>query len=511
MSTRTRSMLLLIPAVWLSACSSTPTARKLAQDAVAAMGGAEKLQGVKTLTMKDGIGTRSRMGQMVHATDQESPGQLKDVVDIVDLANGRASLDYALQNGGFMQHRHEILTKRGDRPIGIDIVGTRPIIATTPGGLFSWGTQNSPEFLLRRNVISIALSAAEFASDMQPAVDKELNGKMYKYGSGLTKSGEDVGLYFDPQTKLLAAYEVVDTESILGDVPAQYILTDYKTVDGLTLPHHITIRKGGNDYSDVQFASILVNDPAAERAFVIPESAAEEAGKAAAADEYSPMKIVKVGSGVYQAAGYSHHTLIVEFPQWLALVDSPYTETQAKVLFRAIRQQFPTKPVKYLAVSHHHYDHIGGLRTAVAMGATILVEKRHEPVVRPLLEARHTHPQDELDKRRTIVPAQPVGTTEVFEGNKIISEGGQSLALYPVSFPEHVDPMVLAYVSSARALFQPDLYTPPAAANGGPPAQHLLQAVRELNLNVDTMVGGHGGIGTWADFVKAATPAASSN
>ena len=99
----------------------------------------------------------------------------------------------------------------------------------------------------------------------------------------------------------------------------------------------------------------------------------------------------------------------------------------------------------------------------------------------------------------------------MFEGKKIISEGGQSLELYPVSFPEHVDPMLLAYASSARALFQPDLYTPPAAANGGPPAQHLLQAIKDLNLNVDMMVGGHGGIGTFADFVKAARPAASSN
>src|SRR5207237_1157415 len=144
-------------------------------------------------------------------------------------------------------------------------------------------------------------------------------------------------------------------------------------------------------------------------------------------------------------------------------------------------------------------------------GATILVEHRHEPVVRPLLEARHTHPQDELDRRRNSQAAQAVGTIEVFDGNKIISEGGQSLALYPVSFPEHVNPMVLAYASSARALFQPDLYTPPAAANGGPAAQHLLQAIRELKLNVDTMVGGHGGICTFADFVKAARPAASSN
>ena len=511
MSIRNRFTVVAFAVFALSACSSTPTPRKLAQDAVAAMGGMEKLQSIKTLSMNGGTGTRLKMGQMVKATDQENPGQLKNVVDIVDIANGRASLDYELENGGFMQHRHEILTKLSGKPVGIEIVGTRLIIATSPGGLFSWGTQNSPEFLLRRNPVTIALAAAESASDSQPAQDKELNGKMYKFASGKTKEGQDLGLYFDPQSKTLAAYEVVDTETILGDVPAQYLLSDYRTVNGITLPHHITIRKGGVDYSDVQFTSVAVNDPAAEQMFAIPESAAAEAEKAAAADEYSPMKITKVGNGVYHAQGYSHHTMIVEFPQWLALMDAPYTETQTKVLWRAIQEQFPSKPVKYVAVSHHHFDHIGGLRAAEAMGATILVEKSHEPILRPLLEARHTYPQDELDKRRNAQPAQAVGTLEVYEGKKVIREGGQSFELYPITGSPHVDPMVLGYASSARALFQPDLYTPPSTMPGGPAAVHLAQSIKSLNLKVDTMVGGHGGMGKYADFLKAAAPPASSN
>jgi hypothetical protein len=496
----------LIPLA-LAACAA-PTGRKLAQDSVTAMGGAEKLQAIKTLTLKGGTGTRSRLGQMRKATDAETPGTLKDVVEIADLANGRASLDYALENQGFMQHRHEILTKRGDKPVGIEIVGTRPIIATSPDGLFSWGTQNNPEFLLRRNPVTVMLAAAESASQSGPAEDKEFNGKMYKYTNASMKTGDELGLYFDPESKLLAAYEVVDTESVLGDVPAQYILSDYKKVGDVTLPHRITIKKGGKDYSDVQFASIALNDPASEQVFAIPESAAPEAEKAAATSDYSPMKITKVGNGVYHAQGYSHHTMIVEFPQYLALMDAPYTEAQTKMLWRAIQEQFPGKPVKYVGVSHYHFDHIGGLRGAAAMGATILIEKNHEPIVRPMLEARHTHPPDELDKRRTQGAA---GMIEVYEGKKVISDGGQSFELYPVSFPDHVDPMILGYASSARALFQPDLYTPPSTMPGGPNAVLLLKAIKDANLKVDTMVGGHGGVGTFADFVKAATPAASSN
>src|SRR5262245_26685029 len=105
MPNRNRFILIMSGLLAFSACSPTPTGRTLAQDAVTAMGGMEKLQSIKTLSMKGGTGTRLRMGQMVKATDTEGPGQLMNVVDIADLANGRASLDYDLQNGGFMQHR----------------------------------------------------------------------------------------------------------------------------------------------------------------------------------------------------------------------------------------------------------------------------------------------------------------------------------------------------------------------------------------------------------------------
>jgi len=511
MSIPNRFTILLSAALASSACSSTPTPRRLAQDAVAGMGGIEKLQSIKVLTMKNGSGSRHRLGQMSKATAPENAGKLSNVTETVDLAGGRASLDYELQNGAFTQHRHEILTRRGDSPVGIEIVGTRPIIATSPGGLFSWGTQNSPEFLLKRNAVTIALAAAESLPDSGEAQDKELNSKMYKFAAGKTKEGDDFGVYFDPQSKTIAAFEIVDTESILGDVPAQYAFDDYKTAEGVTLPHHITIRKAGSDYSDVQFTSMSINDPAAEQTFSIPESAAAEAEKAAGAGEYSPMKITKIGNGVYHAQGYSHHSMIVEFPQYLTVMDAPYTETQTKMLFRAIQEQFPSKPVKYVAVSHYHFDHVGGLRGAAAIGATILVEKSHEPILRPFLEARHTHPQDELDKRRNAQPAQPVGSIEVFDGKKVISEGGQSFELYAMTGSAHVDPMVLGYAASARALFQPDLYTPPSTMPGGPEAIHLSQAIKDLKLKVDLMVGGHGGVGTYADFLKAAQPPASSN
>jgi glyoxylase-like metal-dependent hydrolase (beta-lactamase superfamily II) len=444
-----------------------------------------------------------RLGQTVRVGDPETAAQLKNVVETVDLAGGRASLDYEIQLGEFGQHRHEILTKRGDTLVGIEIVGTRPVIATSPTGLFSWGTQNSPEFLLRRNVVTIALAAVESASDAAPAEDREFDGKMTKYGTARTKSGEEIGLYFDPQSKLLDGYETTDTETMLGDVPAQYVLEEYKTVDGVMLPHRITIRKQGRDYSTVQFASMAINDAAAEQGFAIPDAAAKEAEQAAAAGVYSPVAITKVAEGVHFVRAYSHNSLLVEFPSWLALVEAPYTEAQSLTLGRVVQEQFPGKPIRYAAVTHHHYDHTGGVRGLAALGATILVEKGHEPALREILEARHTRPQDELDTRRNAQPAQPTGSIEVYEGKKVLSAGKQSLELYAFTGSPHVEPMVLGYVPSARVLFQSDLWFPGTGGAGNPAAKQLLESIRGLNLRVATNVGGHGGVAPFAELENA--------
>ncbi|HJN43186.1 MAG TPA: hypothetical protein QF572_03270 [Vicinamibacterales bacterium] len=286
MSLRRQVLLLASVAAWLTACSSAPTTRQLAQDAAEAMGGVERLQAIATLTMSGGTGTRTRLGQTLRVGDEENVALLSEVVEIIDLAGGRASMRYALNDAGFTQNRHEILTRRGDALVGIEVIPQRPTIATSPSGLFSWGTQNHPEFLLRRNVISVVLAAVESGSE-EPAEDREMDGETYKFGT-MQMDGEEVGLYFNPESRMpfiteetdvyfnpdsqmLSAYETTDTESMLGDQQAVYILNDYRTAGDVMLPHAITIRKGGRHYSSVQFNTIAVNDAGVQAELEIPE------------------------------------------------------------------------------------------------------------------------------------------------------------------------------------------------------------------------------------------------
>jgi hypothetical protein len=147
------------------------------------------------------------------------------------------------------------------------------------------------------------------------------------------------------------------------------------------------------------------------------------------------------------------------------------------------------------------------VRGIAATGATILVEKGHEPALRALLEAPYTNPADELASRRAA--QQPTGSIEVYEGKKIIADGGQSLELHAITGSPHVEPMVIAFVPMPGALFQSDLFFPGTGGNFNPAAQHLLESVRKLALRVTTNVGGHGGVGPFAELVKAGTPPAA--
>ncbi len=500
----------------LTACSTTftaPSTAELAADMIEAMGGREALETIETLTLR-GDGERTRLGQLFEAGGEDPVAALEGVTEVIDLANGRAALDNTIDLGDFSQHRTEVLTAHNGVPVGWGSTVGRPNMAATPNGLFSWATQNSPAWLLRRNIVTVALAAADTASDAEVAEEREFDGRGALYGTARI-GDEDIGLYFDPDTGLLAGFTALDTEPMLGDVDAEYVFGDYREVDGRTLPGSLTIRKEGRLFSSIVYDSIAINGPTgldqfealgieaaegepAPDIFDIPADIVDQADAAAASGgSWSPVTLNPVAPNVYHAVTFSHHSMVVEFPDFVAVVEGGYTEGQAITIAQAIDAAIG-KPIRYIAPTHPHFDHTGGVRGFASVGADVLVAAGHESQLRAIVESPHTNPPDQLAARAAA--GEDVGSVEVFEGMIVITGGDQTLELYATDAFDHVNPMVVAYVPGAGAIFQSDL----APTAPGADAEAMVGLAREHGWTVEAVVGGHGGVSPWSDVLAAA-------
>jgi len=66
--------------------------------------------------------------------------------------------------------------------------------------------------------------------------------------------------------------------------------------------------------------------------------------------------------------GSNANSVAVEFKDFIAVVESPTNEARSNAVIAEIKKDHPNKPIRYLVVTHHHFDHLGGVRTYAAEG-----------------------------------------------------------------------------------------------------------------------------------------------
>lgn len=494
-----RTILLLTAALTVAACSdSTPppapvqdsdalTARDVADRMLVAMGGLANLRAVESIVMT-GNGTRNRLGQIAETGGVDPDATLANEVETIDFVNGHAAFDndVLIGGGGFSQHRTEALTTWQGQKIGWGTTEGRPNEASSVNGLFSWAAQNTPAMLLRRNPVTVAI-AADNVDAGQYARVVSWNDRPH-WGIVTDLDGEDITLMIDQETGLLGGFTALDTETMLGDVEAEYYYSDYREVSGVMVPFANVTIKDGAPYSSMNYTDIRINDAAALAIFDIPEDVQDQADAVVAAGgAWVPLAWTPVTDTVTHIVAFSHHSMVVEFPEFVVVVEGPYTEAQSLTLAHMIEENIG-KPIRYVVPTHPHYDHTGGLRGLAASGASVLAASGHEDEIRGIVESPHTNPPDALAERAE--QGAEIGQVEVFSGMTEISDGDQVLKLYEVTTIPHVNPKVLAFVEGDGILFQSDLFF----GGPGPDAIALAEAVAELGLDVTQVVGGHGGV-----------------
>ena len=83
-----------------------------------------------------------------------------------------------------------------------------------------------------------------------------------------------------------------------------------------------------------------------------------------------------IGEGVWFLAGQSHHSVLVEFSDHLMLIEAPQSEARTLAVIAKARELKPDKPLTQLVTTHHHFDHTGGMRAAIAEGLSVITHAR---------------------------------------------------------------------------------------------------------------------------------------
>ena len=217
----------------------------------------------------------------------------------------------------------------------------------------------------------------------------------------------------------------------------------------------------------------------------------------------------KLAEGVFYLTGGTHHSVAIEFSDFVTVVEAPLDEARSLAVIAEVKTLIPNKKIRYIVSTHHHFDHSGGLRTYVHEGATVVAHRDIAPYY--YYAVMDLSPRTLQPDRLSLYPPDEFQETYVMEqvqnDKYTISDGTRILDLYLIEGNPHAVGMLMAHLPKERLLIEADLFNPPAVntafpATATPAAKSLFTNVQQRKLNVDQVAPIHGRLFPWADFAR---------
>jgi glyoxylase-like metal-dependent hydrolase (beta-lactamase superfamily II) len=211
----------------------------------------------------------------------------------------------------------------------------------------------------------------------------------------------------------------------------------------------------------------------------------------------------KLADGVWYLGGGSHASVAVEFKDFVTVVEAPLNEQRSLAVMSEVKKLIPNKRIRYLVNTHQHWDHIGGMRTYVHEGATIITHGVNRAFYEEvLLDFPWTLAPDRL----SLAPPAEVAEGRTFEvvGDKyVLSDGIRNLEIHHMEdYLDHTGGMLVAYLPKEKILVEADLFSPGADSKPRPDTRAFYDNIQRLKLDVSQIVPIEGKITPMADFVK---------
>lgn len=273
--------------------------------------------------------------------------------------------------------------------------------------------------------------------------------------------------------------ESVLPNPVMGDTRVVTRYMDYRDHGGVKFPSRIVQEQGGFPVLDLTVAQVQPNAPVAIELPANVPSFAERAVSEKAAD------------GVWFLAGGSHNSVLIEMKDHLLLVESPLYDGRALAVLAEAKRLVPGKPIRYVINSHHHFDHSGGLRAAVAEGATLVTSEQARGWFEQVLANPNSIRPDAM------ASSGRKATVMGVSGARTFSDGERTVQVHMIDGSVHARGFMMVWLPRERLLVQADAFTP-GPPNSPPPAVinanhlNLAENIQRLKLDVDRILPLHG-------------------
>ena len=502
-----------------------------------AMGG-EKLAALKTVSLEATI-KQLDPGESFSLADNETPDQgMAYLIQSRDLTKGLAHNQWMRPRAdtGGVRIYTEIVTPTAGYAIGNDATAGRLPKRTITGA------RGLPEHTFSGKRLTATLrelSRTTVIQDMKAHPDRVTAMPDQVAGTraypALQYRGDQGNfiVIFNPATNLPLRVRSIEWDALEGDSEFDAAFLDWRDVGGAKWPFRIQTMLNGMNVHDMRFANVTANPTLPAALFTIPQAQLANAAKpadpkitpfqwiirrggsgfyydadASYVDDGEQMKWMDIAPNVGLAMGNTHNTVFIATNTYLIAMEAPNDDGQAKGAIALAKQHFPGKPIKYLVLTHHHVDHVGGMRTFAAEGATLVFGRGTAPNIQYYRRAL-ANTQD-VNWNKPAMPKDDPELIEVKDGKWTVNDGGREFSVYEIDNP-HSTGMLIGWLPDAKLGFVTDLWipTPQGVTSSNPNFAAVVAGVEKFGLQPENFSGGHGTIGSYAQFAQVVKAAAA--
>jgi len=270
---------------------------------------------------------------------------------------------------------------------------------------------------------------------------------------------------------LIETVESVTANPVLGDMVTVTTYGDYRDLSGIKVPHKIVQQVQGHAALEVNLADAKVNAGGVTApAQVQPPVPAP------------PATIVKLADGVWVVGG-GYNVTVVELPTEVVMIEAPQSEARVAEVIDLIKKTIPNKPIRTAINTHHHFDHSGGVRAAVAEGATIYTHELNRAYYEAAYAAPRSLQPDRMSSAGATAKFQTVGDKPVIIGDP----AGRTVEIHTLTGLGHVDGMLIAYLPKEKVLVVADAYSARAPQPVTRTPEKINEFVAALYANIERL------------------------